>query len=49
MGNRQEVYEAAKSKNPQRWSGNTRNWSLPETVWLNPEKETPKTAITEQV
>lgn len=24
-----------------RWSGSTRNWSLEEEVWLNPEKVTP--------
>jgi hypothetical protein len=49
MKNRKEVYEAARSRNPQRWSGNTRNWRLPETVWLNPEKKTQKTAVKEQV
>ena len=46
MKNRQKVYETAKHMNPQRWSGNTRNWSLPESVWLNPEKEVQETAIT---
>ena len=35
---RQAVYEAAKARNPRRWSGKTRNWSLPKTVYLNPEK-----------
>jgi putative transposase len=35
---RQQVYEAAKAMHPNRWSGNTRNWSLDEQVWLNPEK-----------
>lgn len=38
---RQQVYEAAKAQNPNRWSGNTRNWSLEEEVWLNPEKVLP--------
>lgn len=37
---RQEVYEIAKAKHPNRWSGNTRNWSLDKEVWLNPEKAT---------
>ena len=32
------VYEAAKSKNPERWARDTRNWTLPNQVWLNPEK-----------
>lgn len=33
---RQKVYELAKAKTPQRWSGKTRDWTLPEEVWLNP-------------
>ena len=36
---RHEVYVAAKARNPNRWSGETRNWDLPEFVSLNPEKE----------
>jgi len=39
MQRRKAVYEAAKAKNPNRWSGPTRNWELPEFVCLNPEKE----------
>lgn len=35
---RKLVYEAAKSKNPDRWAKNIRNWTLPNQVWLNPEK-----------
>ena len=38
MQKRIAVYEAARERNPQRWSGNIRDWSLPLTVWLNPEK-----------
>lgn len=38
MINRQAVYEAAKAKNPRRWSGNSRDWSLPTVIYLNPEK-----------
>lgn len=38
MQQRIEVYEAARARNPQRWSGRIRNWTLPESVWLNPEK-----------
>lgn len=37
---RKSLYEAAKRSNPQRWSGQTRNWSRQEEVWLNPERET---------
>ena len=39
MTQRDEVYAAAKAKHPERWSGNTRNWELPNAVFLNPEKE----------
>lgn len=30
------VYNLAKTQNPERWSGNARNWDLPITVTLNP-------------
>ncbi len=33
------VYQVAKKQNPQRWSGNSRNWILPDTVTLNPNKK----------
>ncbi len=36
---RQRVYEQARRRNPQRWSGATRNWHPIETVYLNPEKK----------
>lgn len=39
MQNRREIYEAAKQKNPLRWSGNTRNWEAVTEVTLNPEKQ----------
>lgn len=35
---RNEVYEAAKARHPERWTKSTRDWSLPEKVYLNPEK-----------
>lgn len=41
MAGREKVYAAAKSKNPRRWSGQTRNWELHEEVWLNPERSQP--------
>lgn len=37
---RKSVYEAAKMRAPHRWSGQTRNWSRQDEVWLNPERET---------
>ena len=36
---RKWLYEAARRRNPSRWSGATRNWDRPTEVWLNPEKE----------
>ena len=39
LAGRQEVYEAARKRNPQRWSGKTRNWERVEIVMLNPERE----------
>jgi len=33
------VYKAARKRNPERWSGDTRNWSPVTEVWLNPPKE----------
>ena len=36
---RDAVYEAAQQRNPERWSGNTRNWNPVTEVWLNPPKE----------
>ena len=38
LENRHKVYEAAKAAHPERWNGrNTRSWSVPEKVFLNPE------------
>jgi putative transposase len=37
--NRHQVYQVARALNPERWSGQTRNWSLPGTVTLNPNKK----------
>lgn len=39
MSNRKAVYDAAKAINPKRWTQGTRDWNLPEKVWLNPEKD----------
>ena len=36
---RAQVYEAAKLRHPERWSGATRNWKLNDEVWLNPERQ----------
>lgn len=35
---RKQVYEQAKALHPERWSGDTRDWTLEDEVWLNPER-----------
>jgi putative transposase len=42
LAQRDELYRKAKSENPSRWSGNTRNWERPNTMTLNPDKPTAK-------
>ena len=39
MAKRKAVYAKAKARHPSRWSGNTRNWELPDYVCLNPERQ----------
>ena len=46
LKNRNEIYEAAKIKNPSRWSGKTRNWDAVTAVKLNPLKEKNKSITT---
>ena len=41
LEHREQVYREARARHPNRWSGEIRNWVLPEQVWLNPEKERP--------
>ncbi|MCP4720742.1 MAG: IS3 family transposase [Desulfobacteraceae bacterium] len=38
LSERHRVYEEAKKRMPNRWSGSTRNWKPDKFVWLNPEK-----------
>lgn len=38
LQHRKQVYEAAKQRHPERWSGTTRDWELKDEVWLNPER-----------
>jgi putative transposase len=38
LAKRMDVYEAAKAKHPQRWSGPTRNWQPVQVVLLNPDQ-----------
>ena len=41
LAQRKEVYEAAKERNPERWSRDTRNWTPAAEVWLNPANPEP--------
>ena len=38
LSKRVDVYEAAKARHPQRWSGPTRNWQPVREVHLNPDQ-----------
>lgn len=38
LAQRHALYQAARAKHPQRWSGQTRNWQPASTVFLNPGK-----------
>ena len=44
--NRHQVYQMAKARYPERWAGQTRNWSLPDTVTLNPNKKNKPDSLT---
>ena len=39
---RESLYERVKAEKPERWSGQTRDWSRPEAVMLNPDKPVEK-------
>jgi transposase InsO family protein len=43
---RHELYTQARERNPARWSRNTRDWSVPGPVTLNPERDSVVTAHT---
>ena len=38
LAKRKAVYEAARDRNPKRWTGNTRNWESIQAVHLNPDR-----------
>lgn len=42
LNKRHDVYQHARSQHPERWSGNTRNWTHQKTVYLNPERQDQK-------
>ena len=39
LANRQRVYEIARRRNPERWSGSPRDWTPVGEVRLNPERQ----------
>ena len=39
LAHRKEVYQQAKLKNPNRWSGEIRNWEKVKDVYLNPDNQ----------
>ena len=39
---REQLYKQAKERNPERWTGQARNWERPEEIWLNPKTKTDK-------
>lgn len=43
---REDVYEAARQRNPQRWTKATRNWDFIDTVHLNPDRPQTKESDT---
>jgi putative transposase len=46
---RHALYQDARTRNPQRWSGQTRNWTPVGVVTLNPERNTVVQAATSQI
>jgi transposase InsO family protein len=46
---RHAVYQDARERNPQRWSGQTRNWTPVGVVTLNPERDTVVRAAASQI
>ena len=46
---RKQVYEKAKAIHPERWSKETRNWTLDNEVWLNPERSKPSSENTSKI
>jgi len=46
---RHAVYQDARTRNPRRWSGQTRNWQPIDVVTLNPERDAVVRAATSQI
>ncbi|MDT8364409.1 MAG: integrase core domain-containing protein, partial [Nitrosomonas sp.] len=48
LNRRKRVYEEAKKRNPERWSGVTRNWDHESLVRLNPVNEQRQNIVVQQ-
>ena len=48
LANRQRVYEEARSRNPERWSGAIRDWTPVGEVRLNPDRQLAEKAEMEE-
>lgn len=48
LAKRHQVYQTAKAKYPERWSGNTRNWEPIQKVLLNPDNANENTSTVER-
>jgi len=44
LANRKAIYQAARQRHPERWSGEIRNWEPVGGVWLNPDNPDTSTA-----
>jgi hypothetical protein len=49
LATRHAIYQDARQRNPQRWSGPTRNWTPVGVVTLNPERDAVVRAATSQI
>lgn len=49
LARRHRTYEAARAANPRRWSGTTRDWSVIDSVTLNPERADMQAATEQQI
>jgi transposase InsO family protein len=45
LSERHRIYNEAKKRMPNRWSGSTRNWEPVKIVWLNPEKSSDNSTV----
>jgi len=49
LNHRHQVYQKARAKHPERWSGKTRNWQRTEVVYLNPQESDNHVTKLEQI